>query len=358
MITNLLGIPSIDSLKLSFELSLVKILNNNLLDHVVNLKVNTVTGEVINEKPIQANSLVHEYEDYNIHFAINNSFGKEKLVVLANSKLLEYNYMRGISMDNIEQVYNKIMDAKVFHISFEDFLTVGKWSDVDIKRDNEIPSLELFSNGIHELDKATTPQRRKDKGSNVYDQSLNKGIEWNSRTKSSYAYPFLKIYHKGLESKYSKNVDFFKKYVGLNDIENVFRVEATIKNFSSDGTKHGIVDNSLISLLKCSTAQLNAVLSHSLSSNLDQRIKKVSRKQDTEITPTQLMLFKAITLGLQSNMSIERCVEYLIEGIPNAVSKSRSKKQLIELYESEIKGQDYEVKSRVLNTFFDNLNWN
>ena len=96
MITNLLGIPSIDSLKLSFELSLVKILNNNLLDHVVNLKVNTVTGEVINEKPIQSNSLVHEYEDYNIHFAINNSFGKEKLVVLANSKLLEYNYMRGI----------------------------------------------------------------------------------------------------------------------------------------------------------------------------------------------------------------------------------------------------------------------
>jgi hypothetical protein len=83
----------------------------------------------------------------------------------------------------------------------------------------------------------------------------------------------------------------------------------------------------------------------------------VTRKKDTEITPTQIMLFKAITLGIQNNMSIESCIDYFIEDIPNAVSKSRSKKQLIEIYESEIKGQDYEVKTRGLNSFFDTLKW-
>jgi DNA-binding GntR family transcriptional regulator len=357
MNNNYLGVPSFDSLKLSFDLNFVKILNTDLLDCIVNIKINKATGVVIEEQPIQQNSLKHEYDNYKIHFAINNSFGKDKLVVLVNSKLLDSEYMQGISIRNIERIHTKLMEAKIFSISFEDFLKYGTWSDVDIKRDDEIESAELFSKGIHELDKATVSQRRKDKGSNVFDKETNKGIEWNSRSKSTYTYPFLKIYHKGIESSNGKNKDFFETHVNLNEIKKVFRIEATIKNFSTDGLKYGLIDNSLISLLKLTTSQLNDILSHSIASNLEQRIKKVTRKKDTEITPTQIMLFKAITLGIQNNMSIESCIDYFIEDIPNAVSKSRSKKQLIEIYESEIKGQDYEVKTRGLNSFFDTLKW-
>lgn len=357
MITNYLGIASIDSLRITLDLHFIEVLNTNLLDHTIKQTVNTVTGEITNEKPIKSNSLKHEYIDYNIHFIIDKSFGLPKLLILANSKLLESDYMQGISMSNIEQVYTKLMEAKVFSISFEDFIKYATWSDADIKRDNKIESIELYSEGTRQLENATIPQRSKNKGANRFNKEGNKGIEWNNRTKSSFKFPFLKIYHKGLESKHGDHPEFFKNYLNLDEIKDVFRVEATIKNFSGVGVKFGIEDNSLVSLLKLNTEQLNAILTHSLTTNLEQRIKKVIRNKDTDITPQQHKDLRSLTFMLLHNQSIETAINYLIEEIPSAVSKSRSKKQLFELYESEIKGQDYEVKARGLNSFFDSLEW-
>ena len=75
--------------------------------------------------------------------------------------------MDGISMKNIELIYNKIIEAKIFHISFENFLSKGLVSDIDIKKDVEFNSIEEFDNTTKTLDNSTIPQRRKDKGSNV-----------------------------------------------------------------------------------------------------------------------------------------------------------------------------------------------
>ena len=64
-----LGYTSIDSLKLSFLIDEVDIIDNKLLDHKILQTINTVTGEIEAEKDIQLNSIKHQYQDYQIHFA-------------------------------------------------------------------------------------------------------------------------------------------------------------------------------------------------------------------------------------------------------------------------------------------------
>jgi hypothetical protein len=353
---NKLDIPSIDSLKLSFALDEVDIINQSLLDHKIKQTVNTITGEVEEETPIQQNSLKYQYEGYQIHFAINKLFNQERLVILLNSKMLESNYMDGISMANIEAVYHKLIEADIFHISFEGFLSKGMVSDIDIKKDYEIKTVEQFSQATKRLEQSTVSQKRKDKGVSRFDKKDNKGIEWNNRTTSTYKYPFLKIYHKGLESKHSKNFNFFSQYLDLDSLKNVIRIEGTIKNFSTQGEKYGIKDNSLISLLNLTHKDLNAILNHSLNSNLEKRIKRQQQRTMNEYSPTDMVFFRSLSYGVQKGDSIEQLITYLIEGIPS-VQKSRMKKRLIEIYESEIEGTIYAEKSKTINSFFDFIGW-
>ena len=137
--------------------------------------------------------------------------------------------MYGISMRNIEAVYNKIIDAKIFHISFEGFLSKGMVSDIDIKKDTIFKSISEFDQMTKYLENATAPNKKKNMGANRYCQETNKGVEWNDRNTSTHKYPFLKIYHKGLESKNSKNVDFFNQYLDIHSIENVVRIKQRLK---------------------------------------------------------------------------------------------------------------------------------
>lgn len=353
---NYIGLTSIDSLKLSFNIDEVDILNMSLLDHKVNYTLNTITGEIENEKPIQQNSLKHQYEEYQIHFAINKFFGEERVVVLLNSKLLEQNYMNGVSMSNIELVYNRLMEAKIFHISFEGFLSKGKVSDIDIKKDIVFSSTEEFDNMTKHLDNVTVPNKRKDMGANRFAKKDNKGIEWNHRTRSTYRHPFLKIYHKGIESKHSKNNEFFNRYIKLDSIDNVARVEATIKNFSEQGVKYGIKDNTLISLLKLSSNELHNIIEHSIASNLEQRIKIHKPKTMNEYTPTELVLYQALCYTIDKGETIDSVINAFISSLePRA--KTRMKKKLKLIYESEIKGQNAELKHRNMNAFFDAIGW-
>mgnify|MGYP000905993789 CR=1 FL=1 len=351
-----LEVPSIDSFKLSFPLDIVEVLNNNLLDHITNFKVNSTTGELLETKPIQENSLKHQYGDYHIHFAINNHFGDKRLIILINSKLLEFNYMQGISMENVEFIYNKLMEAKIFFVSFKDFLSKGFCSDIDIKKDVVFSSVDEFTNMIKILDKSTKPQTRKDKGSNPFNTATNKGIEWNNRKTSTFKHPFLKIYHKGIEVVNGKNAEYFKRYLKVDEVKNVVRVEATIKNYSAEGFKHGLKDNTLLSLLKLTTTELNAIIEHSVKSNLEQRIIEVKRKSSEEMKPSEIVYFHSLAFMVNQNIGVDEAINYLIKTL-DSVSKSRTKKKLYMIYEREIKSEIYEVKSNNLSTFFNSIGW-
>lgn len=351
-----LGIPSIDSLKLAFDIKDVDILNSSLLDHKIKAVINQSTGEIESETTIQSNSLAHQYDSYVIHFAIHKLIGKEYAVILLNSKLLEANYMDGISMNNIEAIYNKLMDAKVFHISFMDFLSKGRWSDADIKKDVEVESLKAFDLATKELDKATKPQAQKDRGCSRFAKPFNKGIEFNSRTKSTYKHPFLKVYHKGLESRHSKNSEYFLKHINIESITNVVRVEATIKDWSTQGSKYGIKDNTLDSLLRTTKIQLNEVLSHCLNTNMNERIERTPRKTLREYTPMELVLYSALVREVKNGMDIDIYIQYLIEELPHR-SKVRTKKKLRLIYDSEIKTREFAKVNRITNDLLSSIGW-
>lgn len=352
-----LGVTSIDSLKLAFPISAVDVLNNDLLDHKQKATLNNTTGEIILGEDIKTNSLKHQYEEYQIHFSINKLFKEEFLVILVNTKLLESDYMNGISMRNIEAVYNKLMDAKIFHISFEDFLSKGMTSDIDVKKDVLFESTEEFDNMTKILENQTEANKKLNRGANRFIAKDNKGIEWNVRRTGTFAFPFLKVYHKGVESKHSKNIHFFSRYIDVESIKNVVRIEATIKNFSEHGSKYGFKDNLLITLLSKTSDELHTIIELSVSKNLEKRIKEAKPKTLKEYSPTDMVLFKSLSFFIQQNFSIETAINFLIEDI-EPVSKSRMKKKLNTIYETEIKGEIAEVKSRNIRGFFNDLSWN
>ena len=351
-----LNIPSIDSFKWRIELNKVDVLNSNLLDHIVNLKTNTSTGEVIEETPIQSNSLKVHFENYHIHFAINKIFGVEYLVVLINSKLLEHDYLNGISMKNIEPLFNKIMSCNVFKCTFELFLSEGLVSDIDIKKD-VLSSEKDFKDILKHLEKGSKAHKKAKHGINVFTQKDNLGVEWNTRTGASFAHPFLKIYHKGVETKCSKNREFFSTYLDVDKVSDRVRIECTIKSFR-EAQKHGFKDNTLLTLLNTSINDLNAIIEHSVTSNLEPRLKRVERKTKESLNNTELIMYLYLTeLIKEKKVSFEHALNHILEHQDKRTERSRLKTALTKIYQEQIEGEKYEVKARSMNSFFSALGW-
>ena len=64
--------PSIDSFKYRIPLSDIDIINDNILNEIHLLKVNTSTSEIIEEKSIQENSLRITSDCYQTHYVVKN----------------------------------------------------------------------------------------------------------------------------------------------------------------------------------------------------------------------------------------------------------------------------------------------
>jgi hypothetical protein len=347
-----LGKNSIDSFKYSIPLDKVDIVNDNLLNHLVKYTVNTNTSEVIEETPIQENSLKIASNGYQTHYVVKNYFGVKHLTILINSKLLEEDYLQGITFKNIELIYNKIQSHNVvnFH-SLEEFLTSGFVSDIDLKRDTEINTHKEMDILVNELLKVSKASNKKNEGANAFTKKNNKGIEFNDRAKSRYNKPFLKIYHKGIESINSKNFDFFTKYIDLDSIKNRVRIECTIRT-KEDLLKYGINSNTLYDLLK-SENKFQLIINDCLNKNIENPTNIQVRKPKTEMTPTELIHFTSITLLLDNNsLTFERVLDMLLSNMPNKVAKSRMKKQLTTIYNQHIKGLEIETKAQKLEQFF------
>jgi len=354
--SNTLYVPSIDSFKWRIELDSVEIINRNLLDHIINQKTNTSTGEIIEETPIQSNSLKVAFEEYHIHFAINKIFGIEYLVVLINSKLLEHEYLQGITLKNIEPLYNRIMKCNVFNISFEDFLSKGKISDIDIKKDVEL-SKDDFKSIIRNLDKNTKAQKRRHHGANPFLTDSNLGIEWNTRERGSFSHPFLKFYHKGIEALCSKNKDFFAKFIDVHSLENVVRIETTVKSFK-ELKKHGFSDNTLLDILRASEDKLNEIISHSVTSNLEPRFTQSNTKTKKELSPTDILMFAHLSNMIKNQKaSFYEALEFTLNHFEDKHQKKRMKIKLTEIYNQQIRGQEFEKKVAKQSAFYSIIGW-
>lgn len=353
-----LGITSIDSFKYSIPLNEVDIVNPALLGHLVKSISDKNTGELIEETPIQENSLQAKGNNYHIHYVIKNYFGEKHLVILINSKILEENYLQGISMLNIHEVYNKLQSHKIVNFnSLEQFLSKGFVSDIDYKKDIEISTPKDFDVITAQLSSIAKVSNKTHEGCNRFAKKDNKGIEFNKREKSSYNKPFLKVYHKGIESLNSKNFAFFNTFLDLYEIRNRVRIEVTVKT-KSDIIKSGIKDNSLLEVLKASNQVLDDIINNALDKNLDAPINVKTRKPNKAMTPTEHTQFIAITTFIDyQHMTFERAVEMLIVNIDCRIAKSRMKKHLTDLYNQHIKDLKIETKAQKLEQFFKDIHF-
>ena len=262
---------SLDSFKLRFPIEDVKVLNEILLEKRVRTESVHGTGECISEEIIQTKSFKHDYGYYQIHFAISETFNREEVVILVNSKLLERKYLEGVTMSNIELVYNKIIEANVIYLPFERFM-LGSLSDVDIKKDIDEINLSEFEQLTLELERSSTAKTKVGHGVNRINQSTNKGIEWNKRSTATISNPFMKIYHKGLEVSHSKNSSFFSKYVDVDKLKNTVRVEITLKN-SKHFKAYGINRWTLKDFLALNQSDIHNICERVIERNLNPRIK-------------------------------------------------------------------------------------
>lgn len=347
---------SIDSFKYRIEIENVQIVNRNLLDCLITQTVNTATGEIINSNELKLNSLKAQFDFYHIHFAINNIFGKRYLVILINSKLLEKDYLNGISMSNIEIIYNRIISAKIINISFQDFLSKGLVSDIDIKKDFELTTAD-FRLVIDELENKTKPHKKSKYGCNSFKGEINLGIEWNKRENATATRPFLKLYHKEIEAKHGKNKEYFYNHIHLDSVKNVVRCEATIKT-AKELKIHGIDQNTLLALLNVSEKKLTEIIIHAIDLNLEPRITRTEIKNKSEFKAIETIIFAHITNMISNqNISFENALEYTLNHFLDKQSKYRAKKQITLIYETHINGKISETKAKKFEQFFTNFGW-
>lgn len=363
--TNSLFVASIDSFRYKIPLESIDIVNQNVLDAMINVKINATTGEILKETKTKNGWIEVQKHGYEIGFSKGDDTltNQQWAVIKISSKLLEHRYLEGITMSNIELIYNNLMSCNVFNMSFEQFLSEGILTDIDIKKDVDL-SREDFKRGIKEFAKYSRPQRNKKFGVNTFSSKNNVGVEWNDRATANAVNPFLKLYDKELESRYKdalqiqKNqVPFFDTYVNPSELKNRVRIEATIKN-GYTAKKHGIESMTLMNVLMQTSAQLNKILVDSLNSNVERRTPQARMPENDKITPQELLNYILLNNLIEhQGYDIELALEFVLSHFENKYTKTRTKAQLMKVYDRHIEIHKYAKTNTRLRSFFDTLGW-
>lgn len=349
---------AIDSFKLFIDLSKVEVVSKLLGANIIRHSISADTGEVLDSETLKSNSYKHQKFLYQIHYGIVLWFDAtaKQLVILINSKLLETKYREGINKDNIRQIYEAIQaDNVVKFASFESFMNDCRCTDIDIKKDIQVDSTETFDKITDELNKLTIPTTKKGHGSNRFNRWDNKGIEWNERKSSTKARPFLKIYHKGIESKNSKNKDFFSHYLGDNSMCNTARIETTIRS-KKDLKAYGILDNTLKTIMDIPQSQLDEIINDSLTRNtqVSVRPKQIRVKEGLKPLDAETISY-LVTLIEELNMSFERALSYILGTHTDTQVIRRRKEAITDLYNQNIAHLKLDTNAQVLDKFLSKL---
>jgi len=344
---------AIDSFKLRIPFQLVQIENKNLEDKWVLVNSNTHEIDESTWKSgtykvaLNGISTYYKIED---QVGINNQITKY-LTILINSKLLKNRYFEGITLNNINEVYESIMAQKVVSFTLKDFFNKSAITDVDFKKDSQIKD---FKNCIYKLISISKASKSKDIGYRSFTSKDNLGIEFSTRKTTKFlSSPFLKIYHKGVEFK-NKSFVFSDKYLQGQDFLDIVRIETTIKN-----NKHfkslGLPQNSLEAILSLSNEQKELIIQNALAKHLEPRIQAL--KDNNELPPMEKIFYSLIMQLMNEGVSFERAKNLSLKLIDNKSQKSRTRKKLDNIYSVHIQGKKNDIKSIQTDKFWNFINW-
>jgi hypothetical protein len=219
---------SIDSLKIRLPLENLKWLSAELKIKWANV---SEAGE-IDERGFKARRLIHDFKGIRTSYDIQRkrtSGGtmQDSLIVMVSAKALKGRYFEGITPLNIRIVFDYLISQKYFRCNYKTFLE-AYITDVDIKKDYGVESLEAQKLIVKTFADITIPSRNSLKGHNLSNTDSKIIITWNSREKANFTSPFCKVYAKDIELRTKSNIFF--DFWFQSECCPIIRTEATIKN--------------------------------------------------------------------------------------------------------------------------------
>lgn len=362
-----INIICIDSLKLRIPLTLVQISDKSIFDHYI--EVNTSTGETSVEFPKTKFKEYHFSRTSKVKVGIEKritSQGKadDCLIIYLNSKALKQRYFEGIHMDSIGAIYSDLMALNVFHIDYETFLR-SDCTDIDFKYDSVMNQSE-WSEVLNQFKLATIPSKESDKGYTAFKPTKNEpyqnGLQYNKRATATISKPFLKLYWKGGELL-SKSKEYRDEHLSDFTDEQLLqfvRIETTVKN-KKHANKLGIENATLLGLMSLTEQVKTDVFRQIFTKYLEKPKRQlIIEKMDKldKLKPTDHVNYVSIiSLMEHTKGTSDEVIETLIQTIEGKVSRSRQKTHLKRIYERFIKGNDIDLRTEKINSFFTKFEW-
>lgn len=247
---------------------------------------------------------------------------EEQIVIQCNAKQLKDKYFKGISINTLPLLYQYIIDLKIIHFAYEDFLDAYV-SDIDYCYDVQVSPKSMIE-ANQEIYHHIKPSCFK-YVSKPFRKNTNVGIQFNTREKATPSRPYVKIYHKTLELLHKSN-EFAEKHLKGQDYSDIGRLEYTIKN-SKHRKKLNIEANTFRELLDVPLSQIGSVVFSGVLSYVD----KTSIERDyKDISPTdRLILF--FLHKCQENGDSQEDLFNSLNIFEVAQEKSRMKKKITQL---------------------------
>lgn len=348
---------SLDSLKVKIPINEVTIIDPDLGEYHV--KVNLKTGVYDESKRFKEDSILYKYNGISVrvskgmHWCFIRNKNVEYLVILVNAKILQERYFEGITKENIKLVYDRLINVQFAKFTYDSFIQ-GIGTDIDYKKDLYCNS---FISVIDQTEKKAKKYSSLKQGVNCFRKPNNQGVHFGNRETAKAAYPFLKFYQKYIEL-INKSSEFYNEYIEplKLDIENLVRVEFTIKN-KEHFVKYKIQNTSLESILNIEQSTLEFIMNDILRIHLDQRVKVIIPKLKLNIMDT--FLLNAISEHIKNGLSFEQmCDNWIITKTnkPHQEIK-RIKERLAKIYKAEIEGSLEDKTSIEVDSFFKDLGW-
>lgn len=353
-------IPSkiaLDSFKIAIPINEVTIIDPNLGEY--HAEINVETWDYDESTRFKKDSILYKYNGISVRASkvLRWCFIREKnieyLVILVNAKILQERYFEGITKENIKLVYDRLINVQFAKFTYDSFVE-GIGSDYDFKEDLYCNS---FIPVIDQIGKKAKKYSSLNKGVQSYRKKDNQGIQFGNRGSASVGYPFLKFYHKFIELN-NKSSIFYNEYIEPQklDIENLVRVEFTIKN-KEHFVKYKIQNTSLESILNLDQSTLQDIKKDILRIHLDERVNVIIPKLKLNIMDS--FLLNAISEHIKNGLSFEQmCDNWIITKTSKPYQEiKRTKDRLAKIYQAEIEGSLEDKKSIEMDSFFKDLGW-
>ena len=283
--------------------------------------------DVVDEEIEEAKPLTNKFKGISSRYYIKEYRQGDKslqcVVIQVNAKMLQEQYFEGITKKTIEKAYDYIIGEGLIYVDYRSFLN-SLITDIDICIDYSL-SPALAVDVCKQLEELTFYKHYV----NVFKPNASTqraGITWNNRAKAKPAKPFVKMYHKTLELL-SKSIEFRDSFLQDININNIFRLEVTLKN-AKDKDRHKIKDSkTLKDFLDIPESKLTEICKSAIPKYLEMTNKPKSPKG---LSPTDEYIFNIIDFAIKKGCGTNEILSFA-DTIQDKSSKSRTKTRIKKL---------------------------